>query len=178
MPSIFSHAVVAVALGTSPATPPSSVRFWVVSIACSILPDIDVVGYAFGVPYASVWGHRGITHSFAFAAVLSLAVVSLAFPQAQGLSSEWWSLLAYFFVVTASHPVLDAMTNGGLGVAFFAPLENSRYFLPRRPVEVSPIGVHAFLTRRGLAVLQSEFIWIWIPSLMWIVSVWSIQKRR
>jgi inner membrane protein len=178
MPSIFSHAVVAVAFGTVPPVPPSSARFWIVSIACSILPDIDVVGHAFGVPYASMWGHRGITHSFAFAAVLAVGVVSLAFPQGVGLSSQWWGLVAYFFAVTASHPILDAMTNGGLGVAFFAPFENSRYFLPWRPVEVSPIGVQAFLTRRGLAVLQSEFIWIWIPSLIWIASAWSIQGRR
>jgi inner membrane protein len=178
MPSIFSHGVVAVALGTAYLAPPSSSRFWVASIVCSILPDIDVIGHAFGIPYASVWGHRGITHSFAFAAVLALAVVSFGFPPAEELSFEWWGLVAYFFVVTASHPILDAMTNGGLGVAFFAPFENSRYFLPWRPVEVSPIGVRAFLSHRGLAVLQSEFIWIWIPSLIWIAGVWSIQRPR
>src|SRR5205823_12908227 len=79
-----------------------------------------------------------------------------------------------FFAVTAAHPILDAMTNGGLGVAFFAPFENSRYFLPWRPVEVSPIGVRAFFTARGLAVLHSEFLWIWIPSAVWMAAVWLI----
>lgn len=171
MPSIFSHAVVAVALGTAyPASPPSS-RFWLLSIACSILPDIDVAGHAFGIPYRSVWGHRGITHSFAFAAVLALAAASLAFLRAEPLSWAWWSLVLYFFAVTASHPILDAMTNGGLGVAFFAPFESSRYFLPWRPIEVCPIGVRAFFTPRGLAVLQNEFIWIWIPSVMGMAVV-------
>jgi inner membrane protein len=178
MPSIFSHAVVAVALGAAPVSPPSSAGFWVASIVCSILPDIDVIGHAFGTPYASVWGHRGITHSFAFAAVLAAVVATLVFPQVEGLSSQWWGLAAYFFAVTASHPILDAMTNGGLGVAFFAPFENSRYFLPWRPVEVSPIGVRAFFTHRGLAVLQSEFIWIWIPAFIWMAGIWSIQKIR
>jgi hypothetical protein len=62
--------------------------------------------------------------------------------------------------------------------AFFAPFENSRYFLPWRPIEVSPIGVSAFFTSRGLAVLQSEFIWIWIPSVMWIAAAWLIQRGR
>ena len=178
MPSLFSHAVVSVALGTVYPAPPASSRFWLVSIACSILPDIDVVGHAFGIPYRSVWGHRGITHSFAFAAVLGLAVVSLVFLQAERLSWQWWCLVVYFFAVTASHPILDAMTNGGLGVAFFAPFENSRYFLPWRPIEVSPIGVRAFFTLRGLSVLQSEFIWIWIPSVMGMVVVWLIQRGR
>src|SRR5437762_5645735 len=108
MASIFSHAVTAVALGTVYPTPPSASRFWTLSIACSILPDIDVVGHAFGVPYRSVWGHRGITHSFAFAIVLALVVVSLAFPQVGRFSPSWWSLLVYFFAVTAAHPILDA----------------------------------------------------------------------
>jgi len=176
--SIFSHAVTAVALGTTYSPSPSSSRFWVLSIACSILPDIDVVGHAFGIPYRSVWGHRGITHSFAFAIVLTLVVVGLAFPQVERLSPSWWSLVVYFFAITASHPILDAMTNGGLGVAFFAPFENSRYFLPWRPVEVSPIGVRAFFTARGLAVLYSEFLWIWIPSAVWIAAVWLIHRAR
>jgi inner membrane protein len=125
-----------------------------------------------------MWGHRGITHSFAFAALLAFAVVTLGFPQMEGLSVPWWGLVAYFFAVTAAHPILDAMTNGGLGVAFFAPFENSRYFLPWRPIEVSPIGVRAFFTPRGLAVMHSEFIWIWIPSLIWIAGMWSIQRLR
>ena len=178
MASIFSHAVTAVALGTTYSPPPSSSRFWVLSIACSILPDIDVVGHAFGIPYRSVWGHRGITHSFAFAIVLTLVVVGLAFPQVERFSPSWWSLVVYFFAVTAAHPILDAMTNGGLGVAFFAPFENSRYFLPWRPVEVSPIGVRAFFTARGLAVLHSEFLWIWIPSAVWMAAVWLIHRGR
>jgi len=149
-----------------------------ISIACSILPDIDVIGHAFGIPYSSVWGHRGITHSFAFAAILALVVVGLAFPQAQWFSPAWWGLVVYFLAVTASHPILDAMTNGGLGVAFFAPFENSRYFLPWRPIEVSPIGVRAFFSPRGLAVLQSEFIWIWVPSAIWIAAIWSMRAGR
>nr|HRC76832.1 rhodanese-like domain-containing protein [Kouleothrix sp.] len=32
------------------------------------------------------------------------------------------------------HGVLDAMTDGGLGVAFFAPFSATRYFFPFRPI--------------------------------------------
>ena len=81
-------------------------------------------------------------------------------------------------MVEFGRPILDSMRNGGLGVAFFAPFENSRYFLPWRPIEVSPIGVRAFFTPRGLTVLQSEFLWIWIPSVIGIVVVWMIQRGR
>jgi inner membrane protein len=59
-------------------------------------------------------------------------------------------LALFLFVVTASHGVLDAMTNGGLGVAFFAPFTSARYFLPFRPVQVSPISLAAFFTHRGV----------------------------
>jgi inner membrane protein len=52
--------------------------------------------------------------------------------------------------------VLDAMTNGGLGVAFFAPFDTTRYFFPWRPITVSPIGVGSFFTHRGALVVLSE----------------------
>ena len=78
-------------------------------------------------------------------------------------SRRWWQLITYFFIVTASHGILDAMTDGGLGVAFLAPFDNSRYFFPWRPVMVSPIGVAPFFSRYGLNVLLSEIVWIWEP---------------
>jgi len=55
----------------------------------------------------------------------------------------------YFFLATASHGLLDAMTDGGLGVAFFVPFDKHRYFLPWTPIRVSPIGVGRFFTDRG-----------------------------
>jgi inner membrane protein len=59
--------------------------------------------------------------------------------------------------------MLDALTNGGLGVAFFSPLENERYFFPWRPVVVSPIGVASFFSETGLRVIWSELRWVWLP---------------
>jgi inner membrane protein len=43
-------------------------------ILCSILPDIDSIGFHLGIPYSSFWGHRGITHSLTFAAILAVCV--------------------------------------------------------------------------------------------------------
>jgi inner membrane protein len=70
------------------------------------------------------------------------------------------------FFATASHGVLDAFTNGALGIAFFWPWSVERYFFPLRLIEMSPIGLSQFLTPRALAVLQSELVWVWLPSVV------------
>jgi inner membrane protein len=86
------------------------------------------------------------------------------------------SLFAYLFLATASHGVLDAMTNGGLGIAFFSPFDNRRYFLPWRPIRVSPIAPTRFFTPRGFAILQSEFLWIWLPALLFAGLVLMVRR--
>jgi len=48
------------------------------------------------------------------------------------------------------------MTDGGMGVAFFSPFDTTRYFLPWRPILVSPISVMRFLSERGLAVFAKR----------------------
>src|SRR5262249_56911140 len=73
-------------------------------------------------------------------------------------------LWAFFFLTTASHGVLDAMTNGGLGVAFFAPFSNARYFFPWRPIVVSPISVGEFFGPPGPRVMWSALGSVWVPS--------------
>jgi inner membrane protein len=61
---------------------------------------------------------------------------------------------------------LDALTDGGLGVAFFSPFDNGRYFFSWRPVHVSPIGAERFFNGgRAWDILGSEFVWIWIPTI-------------
>ena len=69
------------------------------------------------------------------------------------------------FVSAASHGLLDAMTSSGLGIAFFSPFSNERYFFPWNPIRVSPLSIGRFMSKRGWEVLQSEFVWIWLPSL-------------
>ena len=150
-------------------------KFWVASAVCAALPDIDVVSFAFGVRYDEMWGHRGITHSFSFALLLGIAVVLLFFREVPMLSGQWLLLATYFFIIASSHALLDALTNGGLGVALFAPFTNERYFLPWRPIQVSPIGL-GFFSQRGLRVLISELEWIWLPS--GVLVLLSLAVRR
>jgi inner membrane protein len=174
MPSSFSHAVAAIALGKAYAKRPLPLRFWLLSIGCSLAPDADVVCQRFGIKYTDMLGHRGLTHSFLFAACLSAVIVLLAFRKPiQGTGRL--SLFFLFFTATISHAVLDAMVDGTLGVAFFAPFSSTRYFLPWRPIVSSPIGL-AFFSSAGATVIMNEFLWIWIPALMVILTPWL--RRR
>ena len=175
MPTIFTHAVAATALGKSWAHDSMPLGFWLLSALCAMLPDADVVGFAFGVGYGDMLGHRGLTHSLAFALVIGIVVVALAFRDVATFTRRWWSLVTYFFVVTASHGALDAMTDGGLGVAFFAPFDPTRYFFPWRPIMVSPIGL-GFFTGRGLEVVGSEIRWVWLPSFALVALAWGVRK--
>lgn len=177
MASAFTHAFFAAATGKVYAARPFPARFWVLAMLCAVLPDADVISFAFGVPYDSMFGHRGITHSLAFALVLAFVVVVLFFRDAPNRRA----LVLFFFLATASHGALDAMTDGGLGVAFFAPFSGARFFFPFRPVVVSPIGVGSFFSARGLAVIESELLWVWLPAslvvaLVLILRVWSREK--
>jgi inner membrane protein len=172
----FSHAVTALSIGTCFYRPAMPKRVWAAGMLCSVLPDLDVIGFHFGIPYGDFWGHRGFTHSLLFAAVLATFVAILGFrrlPRGVNLVRIW----SYLFLATASHGFLDSMTDGGLGVAFFSPFDNHRYFLPWRPIRVSPIGVGRFFSERGLTVLQSELLWIWVPAGLFAVSAWLLRRR-
>jgi inner membrane protein len=175
--SIISHAVAALGIGACFYTPYIPKRVWAIGALCSVVPDLDVIGFRFGIRYGDFWGHRGFTHSFIFAALVATIAVGIAFRPALPSISRF-SLWMYFFLATASHGLLDAMTDGGLGVAFFAPIDNRRYFFPWTPIRVSPIGIARFFTARCLAVIQTELIWIWLPTGLLAVAAWMIRRRE
>jgi len=175
MASSISHAVAALGLGAAFWKPRMARWVWIAGALCAMSPDVDVLGFPFGVRYGDFWGHRGFTHSLLIAAVLA-SIVALALARTSSLGIGRWPLFAYLFIATASHGVLDAMTNGGLGVAFFSPFDNNRYFLPWRPIRVSPVGVSRFFSPRGLSVLQNEFLWIWIPSIVFAILVLAVKR--
>jgi len=174
MASAFSHALVAVVTGQPFREQGLGWRELLLGALCSVVPDVDVIGFQFGVAYGDVWGHRGLTHSFLFAALLSGSLVALWYRSRPMAVTT--GLFFYFFFCTASHGLLDAMTNGGLGVTFFSPFETTRYFFPFRPILVSPIGVSGFISAYGFHVLVSEITWIWMPSFAAYTAIRVIQR--
>jgi inner membrane protein len=157
--------------------------------ALSLLPDLDVAGFALGVGYADPWGHRGATHSIALTAALGLAI---------GLCARWFArpvmrTACFAILVLVSHPLLDTMTDGGLGCALWWPFDLTRYFAPWRPIPVAPIGLH-LASAEGARVVLAELILfapVFLAALgyprlsarplrvasfltLWVMSVWLI----
>lgn len=163
MPTIFSHAIAAAAIGTMTVAGPSRARLWALGALCAVVPDLDVIHYHLGLPYEQMLGHRGLSHSLFFATLLACVLTGLVrrrWPASAGAPRLW----TLFFLTTASHGVLDAMTTGGMAIAFFAPFSGTRYFLPWRPIAFSPVTIHEFFSEWGLRVMWSELRWIWLPS--------------
>jgi inner membrane protein len=164
MASAFAHAAAGAALW--PLFRVSSApRFsWVLGAVAATLPDLDVVGFRLGISYGDPLGHRGLTHSLVVA-LLAGVLVSWSIRRHAMSSGERFRLTSYLVLAIASHGLLDAMTTGGLGVALLAPLSNTRYFFPWRPIAVSPLGIQPFFTLHGLGILANEALWVGLPSL-------------
>ncbi|HTE91168.1 MAG TPA: metal-dependent hydrolase [Terriglobales bacterium] len=76
MASAFTHAFAAVALTKIVSAEQRAWRFWTLLAGSTVLPDADVVGFAFGIGYGDLLEHRGLSHSLLFAAAWSLTVFS------------------------------------------------------------------------------------------------------
>ena len=159
MASLFGHSVVGFTISNVIKTKKAK---WLVvfAIFSAILPDLDVVSFGFGIPYEHPFGHRGFSHSILFALLWAVLVLFIV-----GKRNK----LLWFFVIflsTLSHGILDAMTTGGMGVGFFIPFNNDRFFFPIRKIMVSPIGIEDFFSNWGVRVLLSELKYIVIPCII------------
>ena len=139
-------------------------------VALSMLPDADVVAFVVGIPYAHSFGHRGATHSIAFAVSCGLLAAIVARMRG-GHALRWGAGLG---LVVLSHPLLDMLTTGGLGVALWWPVLDDRIFAPWRVIPVAPIGM-GMLSRRGLWVILAELG----PSLpMLFYALWPTPQSK
>lgn len=136
----------------------------------SLAPDADVIGFRLGVAYADEWGHRGATHSVVFGLAAGLAVALAARAAGRPLLRTWLLGAA----VVASHGLLDALTDGGLGAALLWPLSQERYFAPVTPLPVAPIG-RAIVSARGFGVMLHELLWF---TPLWLYALWPRVSGR
>ncbi|GAB4425430.1 MAG: metal-dependent hydrolase [Turneriella sp.] len=149
-----------------------SARVIFLGVLFSLLPDADVIAFRVGVPYAHPLGHRGFSHSLVFALLIALVAAALpAFRDRRG------RVFLFLWVSAVSHGVLDALTSGGLGVGFFIPWDNQRYFLPIRPIRVSPLTAGAFFSERGVKILLSEFYTVWLPCAGIAATGWLFRRQ-
>lgn len=172
MPTVLTHPAIPLAVRAVTGAAVTSNRLLGFAALCSVLPDIDWLGFALGIPYESLFGHRGLTHSLPFALLLACC----ALPLAKRLHAGKGWTFALVFLATASHGLLDALTDDGLGVAFFSPFSNHRFFLPWRPIPAAPLGIVELFSSSELHVLAAELRFIWVPCLL--AAVIAASARR
>jgi inner membrane protein len=155
MATIYTHAFTGVGLASVLTPRPKPLLYWLLAGFLPVLPDFDSLWLA---PYGSAYGHRGFTHSLAFAAAAGLVAAAASF---HSLRVRFLPLFGLFFLVTASHGVLDALTNGGFGIPFLWPFSDARWG-PCGPINVSDIAFE-FPNPRTSRAVRTELLYVWLP---------------
>ena len=159
MPTIFTHAAVPVLFGSAAGKQRTSWRLIAAASVAAMLPDLDTLGFRLGIAYATPFGHRGAMHSLSFALLMAL-IAAMIHKRLQVSTMLAFSVVG---LAAISHPLLDMLTDGGLGIALFWPLSDQRYFFHWRPIKVSPIGTR-FFSAHSWPVIESELLWVWLPT--------------
>jgi inner membrane protein len=150
--------------------------------AISALPDADALAFVFRIPYANQFGHRGATHSIVFALLCGVGAFLFARSKRSPLGGDAGgernqpqpARVAIIAALTSlSHPLLDMLTNGGLGCALFWPFSTDRIFFPIGPIPVAPIGLD-MISMGGLLVIAVETI-MFSPFLLY--ATWPRKAR-
>lgn len=181
MPALFTHCVVGLAAATAwgTGTKPRPQGLLAISALCAGLPDADIIGNRLGMPFGSMLGHRGFSHSFLFAAVLAAVVMFAWFRKERPFTGLWWGLFGFLFAVTASHGVLDMLVHGAQGIPLLSPFDNTRFPFSWQPLMVSPVKLRELWSRWLLQVLWIEIPRIWLPAFclagIWR-GAWSIRR--
>ncbi len=165
MPSAFGHALLAISLTPYRPYRGKLLPTMILGITCAVIPDLDVIGFNLGIEYSDMFGHRGFSHSILFALLMGIFISYFYFKDQSNSPSHFISICWFYFICTLSHGILDAMTDGGLGVGFFIPFSDERYFFPIRPIPVSPLSLESFFTRFGWSILKAELLFIGFISL-------------
>jgi inner membrane protein len=166
----LGHLAIGIAVGRAAARGRSPFGPMAFFGALACLPDLDLLAFPLGIPYAATWGHRGALHSLAAAA----AAGAMAFLALRG-SPQRLRLSLLAFGAFASHIALDAVTRGGLGVAALWPFSTARHFAPFSLLPVAPIGRALWSTPRGQGVLAFE-IAAFAP--FWLYALWPRRKAQ
>jgi inner membrane protein len=161
--SPITHAFVGFSLPAALFGGRAGLRIALLSMACAVIPDLDkvvakVLRIFAAITLAPIWSHRGISHSFLFALILSLLATFLAVRRRW--SSERRHTLFLLFFVTVSHGLIDIFV-GAYGVALLAPFSAARYLHPIAAIYT--ISFWQYFTPALGPLLLQEVLWIWLP---------------
>ncbi|MDR2189044.1 MAG: metal-dependent hydrolase [Azonexus sp.] len=174
MPTIITHAAVPLAAALALGSGRLPWAAALAGVAAAVAPDVDAIAFKLGIAYGSMAGHRGLTHTLLFALLLGLAGYALA--------PRWrmarWAGYCWIALCALSHPLLDMMTNGGVGIPLLWPFDTAHHFFAWRPIEVSPLSLKRFLSARGLSVMQSEILYVWLPLLAAALLLFAARGLR
>jgi inner membrane protein len=134
---------------------PKPLLYWALAAFLPVVPDLDAFSNA---AYGSAYGHRGFTHSLAFAAAAGLVAAAATY---RYFRVRFVPLFGLFFLATASHGVLDALTNGGFGIPFLWPFSDQRWG-PYGPISYPDIALE-FPDPRTSKAVRSELLYVWLP---------------
>ena len=167
MPMTTTHALLPIAVAVAVARRPVPWRLVLVAAVAAAAPDIDgLFKRLLSVPPDSIYSHRGATHSLFAAIIAGLLAAAL---------HRWLRVPALTAGVVigaamASHGLLDMMTDGGQGVAYFWPFSPVRYFADWRPIHSTPVH-RAHLFHDVSVRLQLELRQLLIPMLIGVIAV-------
>lgn len=175
MATSIGHAFAGYAIGALAGPPTTGRRFRIACAAVAAMPDLDVMFRLLPrSTYAALGGHRGITHSLAFAVIAAAAIAWLPFPLAKQHRVRTWLALACAIV---SHPLLDMLTSYGHGVALFAPFSWRFVSFPWHPIDPDTAARAAGSAWSQLALaFGNEMLWVWLPALALVVVVGMVRR--
>lgn len=162
MPTFVGHSLVALSvcapLHRIPLGKAMSFPCWMVlMVIVSLLPDFDVLMLRW-FPYSHPFSHRGLGHSLLFALLVAFCI-TMSCRLAGILHGKLFPFILVWLLVASvmgSHGLLDALTDGGLGIGLFSPLNLRRYFFPIRPIPVALLSPATMFSSYMLHVYTVE----------------------
>jgi inner membrane protein len=174
MSSFLTHAIVASTAGLQGGLSVSRSRVVLCSMALAILPDIDAFFRFVGLSQVGWWGHRGLTHSLPFSAMTGLLVLLTFFKKVPRFSRSWWILWGLLFLAGASHGLIDALTDGGQGIALLAPFDSTRYTFIWQPLPLPAVGLEHVASSATLVWNEARLVWL--PVGVVLLCAWRFRR--
>ena len=165
MPMTTTHALVPLAAALALTKRPVPWKLVAAAAFAAAAPDIDGLSKHFlHMPPWSMYSHRGATHSLFVA--LAAGLVAALFHRRLDVRPLTAGIV--IAAATASHGLLDMMTDRGMPVAYLWPLSSVRLFADWRPIRSEPVHL-AHLFSSALARFQSELLQLIIP--MFVIAL-------